>query len=120
MITITLPNGDARQYAAGVTGMEIAKSISDGLARNAVGIIVNGIQPVINLGNATVLEHPGVTNQANFPVWLSSPSSAPVSVNYATYDGSARAGTYVHDRSRSDPSLPRGRRRRLGAPARQV
>lgn len=41
MITITLPNGDARQYAAGVTGMEIAKSISDGLARNAVGIIVN-------------------------------------------------------------------------------
>ena len=41
MINITLPNGDVRQYPVGTTGMDIAKSISDGLARVAVGIIVN-------------------------------------------------------------------------------
>jgi threonyl-tRNA synthetase len=41
MINITLPNGDVRQYPVGTTGMDIAKSISDGLARVAVGIVVN-------------------------------------------------------------------------------
>ncbi|MFM8771209.1 MAG: threonine--tRNA ligase [Candidatus Kapaibacterium sp.] len=41
MINITLPNGDVRQYPVGTTGMDVAKSISDGLARVAVGIIVN-------------------------------------------------------------------------------
>jgi threonyl-tRNA synthetase len=41
MISLTLPNGDVRQYPVGTTGMDVAKSISDGLARVAVGIIVN-------------------------------------------------------------------------------
>lgn len=41
MINITLPNGDVREYPMGATGMDIAKSISDGLARVAVGIYVN-------------------------------------------------------------------------------
>jgi threonyl-tRNA synthetase len=39
---ITLPNGDTREYAVGTTGMDVALSISEGLARNAVGIIVDG------------------------------------------------------------------------------
>ncbi|NQW30421.1 MAG: threonine--tRNA ligase [Ignavibacteria bacterium] len=39
---ITLPNGDVRAYPEGTTGLEIAKSISEGLARVSVGIIVNG------------------------------------------------------------------------------
>lgn len=39
---ITLPNGDKREYAHGTTGAEIALSISEGLARVAVGIMVNG------------------------------------------------------------------------------
>jgi len=38
---ITLPNGDIREYAEGTTGMEIAMSIAEGLARNALGIFVN-------------------------------------------------------------------------------
>jgi threonyl-tRNA synthetase len=38
---ITLPNGDVREVSEGTTGMDIAKSISDGLARIAVGILVN-------------------------------------------------------------------------------
>ncbi len=39
---ITLPNGDVRSYPDGTNGAEIAKSISEGLARVALGIIVNG------------------------------------------------------------------------------
>lgn len=38
---ITLPNGDIREYPEGTTGMEIAMSISEGLARNALGIFVD-------------------------------------------------------------------------------
>lgn len=41
-INITLPDGQVRQYAAGTSGLDIAKSISQGLARVAVGIKVNG------------------------------------------------------------------------------
>ncbi len=39
---IKFPNGDTREYNAGTTGMEIAESISQGLAREALGIFVNG------------------------------------------------------------------------------
>ena len=36
MINITLPDGSVHQYEAGVTALEIAKSISEGLARNVL------------------------------------------------------------------------------------
>ncbi len=39
---ITFPNGDKKEFPEGTTGIEIAQSISEGLARNALGIIVNG------------------------------------------------------------------------------
>jgi len=42
MINITLPDNSVRQYPEGVTGLEIAKSISEGLARNVLSIQVNG------------------------------------------------------------------------------
>ena len=42
-MNITFPDGSVRQFDAGITGMDIAKSISEGLARNAVGIVVNGV-----------------------------------------------------------------------------
>ncbi len=42
LIKITLPDGSSREYEQGVKGMEIAKSISEGLARNALSIEVNG------------------------------------------------------------------------------
>ncbi len=41
MIHITLPDGSVREYAAGTTSMEIAKSISEGLARNVLAAKVN-------------------------------------------------------------------------------
>lgn len=42
MINITLPDGSVRQYAKGTTAMEIAQSISEGLARNVLAAEVNG------------------------------------------------------------------------------
>jgi len=41
MINITLPDGSVRQYEAGVTGLEVAQSISEGLARNVLAVKVN-------------------------------------------------------------------------------
>ena len=40
-ITITLPDGAQRDYPAGSTPMDIAKSISEGLARNVLAAKVN-------------------------------------------------------------------------------
>lgn len=41
MINILLPDGSKRQYAEGVTALEIAKSISEGLARNVLAAKIN-------------------------------------------------------------------------------
>ncbi len=41
-ITITLPDGSEREYKKGTTGLEVAESISSGLARVALSITVNG------------------------------------------------------------------------------
>src|SRR5580698_3747140 len=42
MISITLPDGSVRQYDRGTTSMQIAMSISEGLARNVLAAEVNG------------------------------------------------------------------------------
>lgn len=42
MIKITFPDGNVREYNAGITAMEVAKSISEGLARNVLSATVNG------------------------------------------------------------------------------
>ena len=42
MIKITLPDGAVREYEPGVTAMDIAKSISEGLARKVLAAKVNG------------------------------------------------------------------------------
>lgn len=41
-ITVTLPDGSERSYASGSTAMDIALSISEGLARNVLAAKVNG------------------------------------------------------------------------------
>lgn len=41
-IKITLPDNSVREYQKGVTVLEVAKDISEGLARVAVGAVVNG------------------------------------------------------------------------------
>jgi len=42
MVTITLPDNSQRQCPEGVTGFEIARSISEGLARNVLSVNVDG------------------------------------------------------------------------------
>ncbi|MFK8006535.1 MAG: threonine--tRNA ligase [Saprospiraceae bacterium] len=42
MIKITLPDGSIREYDSGVTAMQVAQSISEGLARNVLSAKVNG------------------------------------------------------------------------------
>ncbi|NNF04048.1 MAG: threonine--tRNA ligase [Rhodothermales bacterium] len=41
-ITLTFPDGSTREYDSGVTGMDVAKDISEGLARVALAIEVDG------------------------------------------------------------------------------
>lgn len=41
-ITVTLPDGSERSYASGSTAMDVALSISEGLARNVLAAKVNG------------------------------------------------------------------------------
>jgi threonyl-tRNA synthetase len=42
MIKITLPDGSIREYEAGTSAMDIAKSISEGLARKVLAASING------------------------------------------------------------------------------
>jgi len=42
MINITFPDGNVRQYESGVSAFDIARSISEGLARNVLAANING------------------------------------------------------------------------------
>ncbi|WP_263603087.1 threonine--tRNA ligase [Chryseobacterium sp. PET-29] len=44
MIKITLPDSSVKEFEAGVTPLDVAKSISEGLARNTISAIVNDKQ----------------------------------------------------------------------------
>lgn len=44
MIKITFPDGNQREFSQGITPLEIAKSISEGLARNTISAVVNDKQ----------------------------------------------------------------------------
>lgn len=60
MIKITFPDGNVRSYENGVSAIEIAKSISEGLARNVLAAKVNGniqdaILPIVVDSNLQLL-----------------------------------------------------------------
>ncbi|CAN5250140.1 threonine--tRNA ligase [soil metagenome] len=42
MIKVTLPDGSVREYEQGASALDVAKSISEGLARNVLAAVVNG------------------------------------------------------------------------------
>jgi len=44
MIKITLPDNSVKEFEAGVTPLDVAKSISEGLARNTISAVVNDQQ----------------------------------------------------------------------------
>ncbi len=49
MVTITLPDGSKREYDKGISSLEVAKSISEGLARNVLAAKVNGNVQDLNI-----------------------------------------------------------------------
>ncbi len=74
-ITITLPDGNKRDYEAGITGLQIAESISAGLARVALSITVNGeiwdLSRSISL-DATISINTWDTEDGKYTFWHSS------------------------------------------------
>ena len=49
MIKVTLKGGDVREYENGTNLLDMAKSISEGLARNCLAADVNGETKEMNL-----------------------------------------------------------------------
>lgn len=74
-ITITLPDGSEREYKKGSTGLEVAESISSGLARVALSITVNG--EIIDLDrpineDATIAINTWDSEDGKYTFWHSS------------------------------------------------
>ena len=57
MIKITFPDGSVKEYQSGITPYEVAKSISEGLARNVISASANGktVETTTPLGEDTAL-----------------------------------------------------------------
>lgn len=73
MIKITFPDGNLREYQEGITSLEVAKSISEGLARKILSAEVNG------------------------EVWdLSRPITADSSIKLLTWDDPKGKNTFWH------------------------
>ena len=58
-ITLTFPDGTSRQFPKNITGKEVAETISQGLARNALSVTINGTimdldQPVDKDGKISI------------------------------------------------------------------
>lgn len=75
MINITLPDGAVKQFEAGVTALDIAKSISEGLARKVLAADVNGevrdaTRPINNDANLRLLTWDDANGKSTF--WHSS------------------------------------------------
>ncbi len=60
MIQITFPDGAIRNFEAGITGLDIGRSISEGLARNILAVKLNGqvidaTRPILEDGSIQLL-----------------------------------------------------------------
>ena len=74
-VTITFPDGKNRSYEKGITGRQIAESISSGLAREVLAVTVNGevwdlSRPIES--NASVKLHKWGDDEAKRTYWHSS------------------------------------------------
>ena len=75
MIKITFPDGSVREYEAGVTGLQIAESISQRLAQDVIACSVNG--EIVELNRAitedsTVVLHKFDDDQGKHAFWHTS------------------------------------------------
>jgi uncharacterized protein (UPF0303 family) len=89
-ITVTV-NGDTRFESDETFTVSLSNAVNASIADGqAVGTISNDDgQPTLSIGDATVTEGNGGTVGAVFTISLSSPAGVPVSVDWATADGSA-------------------------------
>ena len=75
MVKITFPDGSVREYEQGVTGFQIAESISPALARNVVSCGVNGETVELNHPineDATIALYKFEDEQGKHAFWLTS------------------------------------------------
>jgi threonyl-tRNA synthetase len=75
MINITFPDGNIRQYAAGTTALDVAKSISEGLARVVLAASVNGEVRDLNRpidSDASIVFHKWEDKEGKQTYWHSS------------------------------------------------
>lgn len=75
MIKITFPDGNVKEYEAGVTPIEVAKSISEGLARNVISATADGttIEVTTPLTTSTTLTlHTWDSEEGKKAFWHSS------------------------------------------------
>ncbi len=75
MINITLPDGSVREFSKGVTGMDIARNISERLAKEVLSITVNGevwdlTRPITT--DSTIKLHKWDDEQGKHAFWHSS------------------------------------------------
>lgn len=75
MVKITFPDGSVREYEQGVTGLQIAESISPALARNVVSCGVNGDTVELNRpinGDATIALYKFEDEEGKHTFWHTS------------------------------------------------
>ncbi len=75
MINITFPDGNVRQYAAGTSALDVAKSISEGLARVVLAASVNGEVRDLNRpinADASIVFHKWDDKEGKQTYWHSS------------------------------------------------
>jgi len=94
--TIRIPILDDTTYETGETfSVKITKVVNAGLGKvnNQAGVTIasDDAQPTVNIDNVTKAEGNSGTTKFTFTVSLSNPSYQPISVYYATADGTATA-----------------------------
>ena len=75
MVKITFPDGSVREYEQGVTGLQIAESISPALARNVVSCGINGVTTELNRPineDATIVFYKFEDEEGKHTFWHSS------------------------------------------------
>ncbi len=75
MIKITFPDGSVREYAEGITGLQVAESISPRLAQEVLAVTVNGQQQDLTLpieSDCTLVLHKWDDAEAKHAFWHTS------------------------------------------------
>ncbi len=78
------PSAAQRSASIAIAGQSVVFTQAPGAA---------AAQPTLSVGDVVVAEHASDTVAVVFPVWLSTPAPAPVTVQYATASGTAIAGS---------------------------